>query len=194
MLINETVNPDDIDINSVRLIKPSVLYMKSYIEADNENIAANIYEFPPLAYDYIKDSNSFRDYIDLLARNERGADLSEGRAPYSSFWLVDEKNKIFIGQSALRHFLNDTLRVFGGHIGYCVRPSCWGRGFGTKQLELLLPEAKKLGINNVRLTCYGENKSSARVMEKNGARIVGEVYNKIAGINKLTLIYEINLL
>ena len=186
-------NTENIDINSLKLIKPDMDYRASYIDADLENLKSHIYEFTPLTEEYRRSADLFKYYLEVLDCYERGEGLDSGCVPYSSYWLVDEKNKIFVGQSTLRHFLNDSLRTYGGHIGYCVRPSCWGKGYGAKQLELLLPEAEKRGLKSVRLTCFAENKPSARVMEKNGGQLVGKVYNRVSGIDRLTLIYEIKL-
>jgi len=182
----------DIDEKNVRLVRPDISFMKSYIEADRENTDAQIYEFTPLADEYKRGEEAFRRYLNLLERNEYGAELPKDGVPFSSFWLVDEKNNIFIGQSTIRHFMNKKIKGCG-HIGYAIRPSLWNKGFGTKQLALLLPEARKIGLTSVRLTCYAENKQSARVMEKNGAARVGEVVSKIAGLNKATFVYEIKL-
>jgi len=85
------------------------------------------------------------------------------------------------------------LKKFGGHIGYSIRPQAWGHGLGTIQLKMLLHEARKVGIQTARLTCFDDNVGSYRVMEKNGAVMVNKVLNRVYGRNRLTRIYEIDL-
>jgi predicted acetyltransferase len=55
-----------------------------------------------------------------------------------------------------------------GHIGYAVVP--WKRrlGHATHSLQLLLPEAKALGLTYVELTVAHDNTISQRVIEKCG--------------------------
>ena len=69
--------------------------------------------------------------------------------------------------SKLRHQLTEQLREHGGHIGYGIRASERGKGYATKMLELTLIEAKKLGINEVLITCNPDNIASQKVVLKN---------------------------
>jgi len=64
---------------------------------------------------------------------------------------------------------------------------------GTIQLHFLLMEAKKICIQTARLTCYEQNTASQRIMEKNGAKRIGRVVNRISGKDRPTFIYEIDL-
>lgn len=59
--------------------------------------------------------------------------------------MVDDELNYFIGEITIRHKLNEVLERYGGHIGYGVRFSEWGKGYGTLMLELALVEAKNLG-------------------------------------------------
>jgi predicted acetyltransferase len=63
----------------------------------------------------------------------------------------------------------------GGHIGYDIRPSARGRGFGTILLGLTLQRAAARGLARVRITCDAGNIPSNRVIEKNGGIFDAEV-------------------
>lgn len=63
-----------------------------------------------------------------------------------------------MGVSKLRHALNDVLRVHGGHIGYCVRPSARGRGYGHVLLGMTLEQARGQGLTRVLITVDRNNK------------------------------------
>ncbi|HMB08301.1 MAG TPA: GNAT family N-acetyltransferase, partial [Isosphaeraceae bacterium] len=76
------------------------------------------------------------------------------------------------GVSNLRHALTDKLRREGGHVGYGVRPSRRGQGLATAMLALTLEKARALGIDRVLITCGKENVSSAKVIRKNGGRLL----------------------
>lgn len=118
---------------------------------------------------------SFEEYkVELKDRYDEslGVNLKPDRVPQTMYWFyVGDKPVGFI---KIRHYLNDRLREIGGHIGYTIAPEFRGKGYATKMLELALIEAKKLGIDKVRLTCYSSNMASKRVIEKNGGKLVDE--------------------
>jgi predicted acetyltransferase len=59
-----------------------------------------------------------------------------------------------------------------GHIGYAVVPAKRGRGYATKALALLLPEARKEGLDYVELTTDADNVPSQKVITANGGTLV----------------------
>ena len=67
-----------------------------------------------------------------------------------------------------------------GHIGYSVVPWKRAKGYATRALELLLPEARQEGLAYVELTTDADNVASQRVIEANGGMVV-ERFNKPAG-------------
>ena len=105
--------------------------------------------------------------------NSQGINLPEGYVPSTTYFLVNEQETI-LGALNLRHCLSDTLLNYGGHIGYSIRPSARGQGYGTRMLALGLEEAQKRGIPRVLITCKSENQASARIIEKNGGVLESE--------------------
>ena len=103
----------------------------------------------------------------------KGENLPEGYVPCTSFFLWADGE--IVGLFKLRHYLSDTLREGAGHIGYCVKKDCRGRGYGTEGLRLLLERARDIvPEEEYYLRLFRYNTPSLRVMEKNGGRIVGE--------------------
>ena len=89
------------------------------------------------------------------------------KAPASAF------NEV-VGEIGIRHKLTDRLLGFGGNIGYEIRPSKRGQGYGTKMLSLALDYAKEnLGLKKALITCDSDNYASEKVMINNGG-ILGE--------------------
>ena len=64
-----------------------------------------------------------------------------------------------------------------GHIGFSVVPWKRGKGYATRALALLLPEAKERGLPFVELTTDLSNAASQRVITANGGELV-EHFNK----------------
>ena len=171
-------------MDNVKLIKPCEKYLESYLEACREFKAMDI------STAFYNDPDKYNEWkATLIQRYEdhsKGINLPEGYVPCTTYWLVDGEN--FIGRGSVRHTLNDFLQKYGGHIGYYIRSSYWGQGYGTLQLKLLLEKAHELGINKALITCDTHNIASARVMEKNGAVRLDEI--EVTVDNKVRKIYR----
>ena len=59
-----------------------------------------------------------------------------------------------------------------GHLGYAVVPWKQRRGYATKALALMLPEARKLGLAHIDLTTDPDNLPSQKVITANGGHLV----------------------
>jgi len=146
----------------IRLILPCEDYLASYAEAFDE-----YQHYPRRAGNPLSDPHG----TNLLARfenNRHAVNLPDGYVGSTTYWLVDDQARRFLGQIDIRHELTESLLRYGGHIGYCIRLGEWNKGYGALMLSLALPHAKALGINRCLITCDDDNIGSARVMEKNG--------------------------
>jgi predicted acetyltransferase len=153
------------------LTKPDIKYKTSFLKAlveyqkeeksekHNRNIHYN--ELNKAVLD-----KNFQNYVKKELAKQKGEGLPMGWVPETVFWLID--NGEFVGKINVRHRLTAELVNLGGHIGYDIRPSKRGQGYGKKMLELALLEAKKLDIENVLITCNFDNTPSKRVIEANG--------------------------
>lgn len=112
---------------------------------------------------------SYEDYRAWLAEC-LSYDLPENRPDWmvaqSTFWLYEDDRPVGVGK--IRHALTDALRESGGHIGYAIRRSARGQGYGTHLLPLLLTECRKLGLSRVLLTAHADNVPSRRIIERAG--------------------------
>jgi predicted acetyltransferase len=123
------------------------------------------------------------DFDAYLARVERFRDAARtpvGWVPGTEFWLDDDGGEI-VGCVRLRFWLTPSLEVEGGHIGYDVRPSSRGRGFGTAALRLVLPEAQRRGLERVRVTVDSDNVASVKIIERNGGILSGDTISQRTG-------------
>lgn len=91
-----------------------------------------------------------------------------------------------VGCIELRHTLNKSLAVIGGHIGFSVTPQERRKGYATEMLKQVLAEAKKTGLTKVLLTCDTDNIASYKTVEACGGKreqeapfeLDGELYYK----------------
>lgn len=145
----------------MKLVYPSKKYLKSYREAFEEYVANNVEHY------FFDDENEV-DIVKKYYNYRNNIGLAENRVPQTTYWLIDKGE--FIGEISIRHRLNDALKIYGGHIGYGIRFSKWGQGYGTKMLELALKKAKLMGLNKVMVTCDHDNYGSAKVIENNNGK------------------------
>lgn len=112
----------------------------------------------------------FPEYLKKNIDMSKGIDIDLTRyVPQTRYWLIVDGRPVGIGK--LRDYLNDFLKTTGGHIGYCIRPSERGKGYGNIILRELLKKAREKGIEEVLITCNDDNTRSRRVIEYNGGKL-----------------------
>lgn len=93
------------------------------------------------------------------------ATVPEGKVLATQFLTVRESDGRLVGMVNVRHYFNDYLEQFGGHIGYSVRPSERRKGCAKEQLRLALSFCREtLGLDRVLITCYTSNEGSRRTI------------------------------
>lgn len=146
----------------MQLIIPSINYEKSYLKAIDEardETGTTLLSRP-------MKNQAFEDFVQQKKEEAQGLHLPLGWVPATELWLIDGGE--FIGWVNIRHTLTDSLLQVGGHIGYWIRPSKRNLGYGKEILRLALPEAEKLGITKILLTCDDTNIGSQKIIEANG--------------------------
>lgn len=108
-------------------------------------------------------------YIDQME-----ADTPES-VPCLQYGLFDGDRLLGLLQIRLR--LLGYLVDFGGHIGYCVRPSERRKGHAKDMLRRALDICRDRGLDRVLITCLEDNLGSARTIEGCGGVLEKVVYD-----------------
>ena len=164
-----------------RLSRPHRRYKDSYIAA---------------VWEFIREDRSvnwgpdilesrFDEYLRVLRQAE--SEPMAGMVPATHYWLT--RGDEFIGELNLRHELNDSLRRYGGHIGYTIRPSARRRGYGKLLCKLGIAEARSRGIGDILITCDDDNIGSCKIIEANGGVLLDKVDNGRAVLTRRYWIY-----
>lgn len=117
------------------------------------------------------DYHNFEEYLEKLEVKEN----DQGLVPDSTYFCLDTERNIFVGAVNIRHYLNESLLLNGGHIGDGVRPSERRKGIATKMIGLALEECRKLGIEKVLMVCNKENIGSSKSIQNNGGVLENEI-------------------
>ncbi|MBE5966181.1 MAG: GNAT family N-acetyltransferase [Lachnospiraceae bacterium] len=118
------------------------------------------------------DYKEFEKYLRGLEEEERGI---PGLVPATTYFGLDTEQDIFVGAVNIRHYLNESLLLNGGHIGDGIRPSQRRKGYATKMISLALEECRKLGIDRVLMVCDKNNIGSAKSIISNGGVLENEI-------------------
>lgn len=108
----------------------------------------------------------YRSKLKIGADMSKGIGLADWMVPQTTYWLYINNKPV--GYGKIRHRLTDKLLAEGGSIGYGIRPSERGKGYGTLILKLLADEADKLQIHRILLTIHNDNIASIKVALANG--------------------------
>lgn len=171
----------------VRLIKLTKEYynqLKEMIDEWTLDQRINNSNHSPWAI-FKNDYHDFDYYLENLERKDEG----EGKVPNSVFFLLDEERNTLLGAVDIRHYLNDHLLKYAGHIGDGIRPSERRKGYATEMIKLALIECKKLGINRVLMVCDKSNIASSKSIINNG----GILENEFIENNKIQQRYWIEV-
>lgn len=120
-----------------------------------------------------REEMSLDEYLRHAEAMAQGKRLRPGQSPMTTYWILDETNRI-VGMSRLRHTLTEQTLYRGGHIGYYVRPCERRKGYATAILARMLQEADQFHLPAVLLTTEADNLGSISVIEANGGRLEDE--------------------
>jgi predicted acetyltransferase len=79
---------------------------------------------------------------------------------------------IIAGGIGLRIGNGRELELYSGHFGYHVYPPFRGHHYAERACRLLLPLARRHGMNRLWITCNPDNIASRRTCERLGAKLI----------------------
>ncbi len=144
----------------LKLIARNELFLNQYKEYCQEFHDHKIDTFIPMRPEKVT-KKWFRDTLDYYLRREQG--LIEGQPKSICLWAVDDSK--FIGEFQLRPDLNERIESTIGSVGYSVRITEQGKGYGKLILGEGIEYARKLGLDKLILLIDESNKPSRSLCE-----------------------------
>lgn len=115
------------------------------------------------------------EWLKMIWRQEQEAE--PGKVSSHVYLAIRQSDERLVGIIDLRHHINHPiLGLWGGHMGYSVRPNERGKGYAREMLRLNLENCRQRGMDKVMVTCSRDNPASERtilgcggVLEEGGA-------------------------
>ena len=153
----------------MKLVEPSADYRETFLD-----FVRDVKNTGYLTYDIYRSAETdFGAYLRKLKDQAAGINIDEGWCPCRSFWLVDDSAAV-AGVIRIRFDMKPELRMNFGNIGYEIKSSERGRGYGSLLLNEGLKEARKLGLKTAVLICRPGNTASAGLIRKFGGELTAE--------------------
>ncbi len=108
--------------------------------------------------------------LSLVCTRHIAADPARNLVPAYVFDM--RLKRAVVGGINLRIGSTRHIEMYAGHIGYSVEPPHRGHHYAERACRLLLPLARRHGINPLWITCNPDNIPSRRTCERLGATLI----------------------
>ena len=155
------------------LVKPDASYAEEIISYRREMLLADS------SMDGCGSLRRMEDPHEWLKENETYANpetVPKDRVQSTQFVLTREEEKRILGMIQVRHYFNEYLEKYAGHIGYSVRPTESRRGYAKRMLHESLAFCREIGLDRILVSCLRENEGSRRTILANGGIYETTVY------------------
>ncbi|MBQ8625783.1 MAG: GNAT family N-acetyltransferase [Agathobacter sp.] len=155
-------------MSEIKLIEPTIEYAEDIWQfrheimdsSDNDKFAG---------CGTLEQSSSASEWIETTKLRSSTDTCPKDKVPSNVYIAVRLTDNKIVGIIDLRHHINHPiLSTWGGHIGYYVRPTERGKGYGKEMLRQNLKNAQNRGIKKVLITCSMDNTASEKTILANG--------------------------
>lgn len=165
---------------SVRLVVPTMEYEKE-IQAFRQEFVMNGGDMDGCLS--LRRMENIAEWIKQVEDCSKSETCPAKWVPQTQYIYVRETDNKVVGVIQIRHYFNEFLEKYAGHIGYSVCHSERRKGYATQMLRDVLPECVKLGLDKILVCCLEDNEGSRRTILNNGGIYESTVYEPDGKVN-----------
>ncbi|MGC4019779.1 MAG: GNAT family N-acetyltransferase [Muricomes sp.] len=162
-------------MEEIRLIKPSLEYgedimqfRKEIIEAEDSDSFAGCGS--------LKQCSKIEEWLRILAEMENISTCPAGGVTSNTYIAVRTSDNKIVGIIDLRHHIDHPiLGLWGGHMGYSIRPSERNKGYAKEMLRQNLQNCRDRCMDKIMITCNRNNTASEKIIIANGGIFEKEI-------------------
>lgn len=155
-------------MDKIKLVKPSNVYADDIMKYRQEFLDI---EDSLDGCGNLRSCQSAKEWINTLNLLENEETCPKDRVPSDTYLAIRLSDNKIVGVIDFRHHIHHPiLSVWGGHIGYSVRPDERRKGYAKEMLRLNLENCQAFGLDKVLITCDNHNIASEKTILANGGK------------------------
>lgn len=163
-------------MDKIRLLTPTKEYSEDIMKFRSEIIKAGDKDLFA-GCGNLGECSTAEVWIDNISILKNPDTCPDGFVTSDTYIAVRKSDNRIVGVIDLRHHINHPiLGLWGGHIGYSVRPSERNKGYAKEILRLNLQNCKRRNIVKVMITCKRGNTASEKTIIANGGVFEKEIF------------------